>query len=469
MATHSERAAAEGFARRRVAQALHGSSAQQPESPLRRTIAAVCLAGLVYGGIAASTALRGGLPAGWDTNSVVVTGSGARYVGLDGVLYPVVNASSARLLVPASSFHVVTVSDDQLTGARRGASIGIVGGPESVPGQARLAATGWTACVSAGQLLTQVQPDPPAAPASGRAALVRTAGELVIVTDRVALPVPAADATAVLRALRLDTVAPVDVPQSWVDLFPAGPPLVPLRLDGSGAAAGASLPRTARVGSVLVVDEETPTPRRYLVTSPGRLSALSPLGYALYRLGADPAAGGDLTVTAEAIAAAPTAVDPPVPIQWPAVLGPSLLTRPCAMLLGSAGGLPTTTLALVPATSSPVRTVPVGGGALVRPTTGGATATGPVQLIDDTGTAYPVPQADTETLGRLGYTEKDIAAVPVAWTRLFPTGPPLGITEAARPVVPGSGGARTVDGSGDGGTGGSAASSVMIGTAAAPM
>ena len=44
MATHSERAAAEGFARRRVAQALHGSSAQQPESPLRRTIAAVCLA-----------------------------------------------------------------------------------------------------------------------------------------------------------------------------------------------------------------------------------------------------------------------------------------------------------------------------------------------------------------------------------------------------------------------------------------
>ena len=92
-----------------------------------------------------------------------------------------------------------------------------------------------------------------------------------------------------------------------------------------------------------------------------------------------------------------------------------------------------------------------------------------MQLIDDTGTAYPVPQADTETLGRLGYTEKDIAAVPVAWTRLFPTGPALSITEAARPVVPGSGGARTVDGSGDGGTGGSAASSVMIGTAAAPM
>lgn len=211
---------------------------------------------------------------------------------------------------------------------------------------------------------------------------------------------------------------------------------------------------------MLVVDEETPTPRRYLVTSPGRLAALSPLGYVLYRLGADPAAGGDLTVTAEAIAAVPTALDPPVPVQWPPALGPSLLTRPCAMMLGSAGGLPTTTLALVPETSSPVRTVPVGGGALVRPTTG-SSAIGPVLLVDDTGTAYPIPQADTETLGRLGYTAKDIATVPAAWTRLFPTGPPLGITEAATPVASGAKAGPMPTGS--------AAVTATPGSASAPM
>jgi hypothetical protein len=59
-------------------------------------------------------------------------------------------------------------------------------------------------------------------------------------------------------------------------------------------------------------------------------------------------------------------------------------------------------------------------GALVRAGTGGN-----VHLIDESGTAFPVPTANGEILGRLGFTPKDVTVVPPAWLHLFETGPAL--------------------------------------------
>ena len=280
---------------------------------------------------------------------------------------------------------------------------------------------------------------PTCGPGIGPGCARPTAGELVIVTDRVALPVPAADATAVLRALRLDTVAPVDVPQSW-STFPAGPPLVPFGSTGPGRQPGHRF-RTARVGSVLVVDEETPTPRRYLVTSPGRLgpesAGLRPTGLVPTRQRGRPPSRPRPSLP-------PTAVDPPVPIQWPAVLGPSLLTRPCAMLLGSAGG-------------SRPPPGPGAGDVIAGPHRpgrwrrwSGLPLAGPPARCSSSTTPGRHTRSPRRTPRRwAGWAPR--RTLPRSWSRdpALPTGPPPGITEAARPVVP-VGRVHTADGSGDG-------------------
>jgi hypothetical protein len=252
------------------------------------------------------------------------------------------------------------------------------------------------------------------------------------------MAVPAADAAAVLRALGLDAVAPVEAPDAWVALFREAPPLVPLRLVGSGGPAGPGLPPQARVGSVLVVKPTSGAGpgRHYLVSAPGHLSALTPLAYTLYRLGADAVAGPDLVVPQDAIAAVPTATAPIAPVDWPDEVPRQTLARPCAVLTGEPSGVPTTSLALASGSQAahPTGTVAIGTGAIIRSVVGDHLDQGTVLLLDDTGTAYPLAQTDAETLARLGFSARDIAPVPAAWVALFPIGPRLGVAEAATPV-----------------------------------
>src|SRR4029077_13962105 len=59
---------------------------------------------------------------------IVENETGARYVYLDGVLSPVLNYSSAKLLL-GNRLHVVNVSGRSLTGARHGPAIGIAMAP----------------------------------------------------------------------------------------------------------------------------------------------------------------------------------------------------------------------------------------------------------------------------------------------------------------------------------------------------
>src|SRR3712207_5107951 len=109
MASKRDLVEAHAFNRRRLVTAFlsgaPGGREVEPTRPARAVIAGVVLAGLVLAGAALAGYLRPGLPQGWNDNTLVVARtSGARYVATGGTLYPVVNTTSARLLVPAEDF-----------------------------------------------------------------------------------------------------------------------------------------------------------------------------------------------------------------------------------------------------------------------------------------------------------------------------------------------------------------------------
>jgi hypothetical protein len=83
--------------------------------------------------------------------------------------------------------------------------------------------------------------------------------------------------------------------------------------------------------------------------------------------------------------------------------------------------------------------VDTGSGALVRAVGEGTNAAGPLLAIDQTGTAYAIDGSSTDLLQRLGYTSKDVTAIPQAWSELFRPGPVLSVKAAQTPVTASSG------------------------------
>lgn len=423
-----------------LAAMVHGP--RPPRRPAARLVGACVVAAVTLAGTWLPGRLSADLPDGWDHDTIVVTDTGARYVALDGILYPVANAVSARLLVPPSPGRFIQVSDRQLDTAPRGTEIGITGAPDSLPSTGGLSDTGWTAC-----LTDQARPQVRLAAGTGTGApptgstaavppalLVRSGGGLSVLTGGSRLDIPAAQAPAVLRALGWQQVTPVDVPTAWLALFSQGADLVPLRLPQLAGPAGPRLPPAARIGSLLVTGPAA-TARTYLVTGADQLVLLTPLTARLYQLGSPAAA---LDVTAADIATVPTAADPATPAGWPDAVPVPDPTARCAVLgRGADGAAATVAVQSPPAGDAPTGTVPVGAGALVRSAGAGPAASsddpGRVFLVDATATAYPLA-ADSLTLVRLGYQQSDVRDVPAAWLALLPRGPTLGVAQAASPV-----------------------------------
>jgi hypothetical protein len=117
--------AAQRFRSRRMRSALLTGDPDRPNAPLSR------LGAGVYGGILVTVlllavagidgVLRPGNSTAWqEPGAFVVDGdTGARYVFLDGVLHPMLNYASAKLLL-GDGLHVVTVSGSSLDPAVRG-------------------------------------------------------------------------------------------------------------------------------------------------------------------------------------------------------------------------------------------------------------------------------------------------------------------------------------------------------------
>jgi len=438
MATKSDLIEAQNFSRRRLLTAFvsgaPGGKELEPAAPMRAVIAAIALTALVvlvgvfYGFI------RPGLPQGWENGKLVlVSDTGARFVTVDGVLHPVINTASARLLLPSEGFSVISTDQQNLAGTEIGETLGILGAPDELPPRSALSNAGWSACVVDDESI-DVRVGATGGPreAAGLAAVVSSGGILYVIAGDRSFAVGSADPDAVLRAAGVTSLDPTPVSADWLNLFTPGSALTPIILPDAGAPVpGADL----RVGDVVRVTG-TPETDRLLVQSDGTLAALSPLAWQLYQLGSGSGQGSEVTeVSASAIAGLATASRPAGGEDWPSEAFPSIDPdqRPCATLVAQEGQA-ATALATQDADIevTPGVSVRPGTGALVLAGGRGEQNTALLTIVDATGTAFALPGATDETVARLGYEPDDIGAVPDGWTALLPSGPALSEEAAGR-------------------------------------
>lgn len=441
MATKKDLVEAQSFSRRRLTTAFvsgaPGGREVEPDRPLRAVVGGMALSVVLVLGSMAFGWLRSSLPDDWKNDRLVIAeDSGARYVSINEVLHPVVNTVSARLLIDSTKFKVVAVPDEELADIDRGATLGILGAPDSLTPPDRLVGSGWLSCLGAGEeVTTAIGRDRRGQPADGSAVLVRSGERTFVVDGGMRYPVADRDVSAVSVALRLDGRPAVAAPAEWLNLFPEGPALRPLTVEDLGKPL-AGLPGGATVGSVLRLVSDG---RSYLVTPRGDRELLTDVALAMYRIGSG-ASSREIEVQPAQLARLQDTPQRIAPTTWPDRLPTVLETTPCATLRAAPGSPPEvslTTVSAAPTASERGRTtVDNGDGALVRAVSGQVLGKGPVLAIDQTATAYAIENPDTEVLARLGYTPDDVVPVPVAWTELFRTGPSLG-TDAARTEVSG--------------------------------
>lgn len=448
MATKKDLIEAQGFSRRRLLSAFTGGAPGgkelDPAKPLRAVVAgvaltvAVILVGVFWG------IMQPGLPNDWQNNRLIIaTDTGARYVSVEGTLYPVINTASARLLIPAGEFQVVRTDQGALDDIPVGPSVGILGAPDDLPSADALINSSWTACVddTAGAAVS-IANTPIASASPGAGAVVQRGDELFVVADGLRYAVPAKDANAVLRAVGLGTSDVLEVDGRWLNLFEAGADLEPIRLNGMGA----SIDGTNLTAGTIVHVQGSPADERYVALATGELARLSPLAYQLYLLGSGQDAGAEVEVSPADVADVPTVANAGGD-DWPLQpLTPIAADEtPCAVLTDDAGTVLGATTAELPEDRSRVN-VAVDSGALVEVSGSSDDAVGIAVLVDESGTAYAIPgaiveQSESDTssdpIAQLGYSPADVGRASNAWIEFFAAGPALTV-EAAR-ESPGSG------------------------------
>jgi type VII secretion protein EccB len=421
------------FMNRRVTAALLEGHADSDAEPLARLGAGTYAGIFVTIALLAVVGILGALnpveSTAWQEPGafIVEKETGAGYVFLDGVLHPVLNYSSAKLLL-GSRLQVMTVSVRSLASAPHGPAIGIPSAPDSLPDAGHIVGTTWSVCAIGNaadgpSYRTAVFPGQAAAgTAMGHddVYLVRsTSGQYRLIWTGHAYPIP----DQWLPALGYPPADAIAVDDAFVTALPAGQQIAPPEVPGLGQP-GPTLPGSAEptiVGSIYADRINT----YYLMTQDG-LVTLTPLQAQLLladsRLAAAygggspsplPISQAQLTNTADiALPAIGTGEAAPT-------AAPELTTLPAGdqqlciryvdqqlpeIVLGPADRASTPATGLVQ--------LPVGSGALVaarpNPDTPGTT----VYLVTDSGSRYPV--AGQRALEQLGLTGVTVAQLPGA-------------------------------------------------------
>ncbi len=418
------------FMQRRVRTALLDPDPDTANRPLARigigTYAGITVALLLLAVAGIVGIARPARSSAWKAPGAYILdrSTGARFVYLDGLLRPVFNDTSARLLLDGG-LHVVTVGHDSLAGVRHGDPVGIPGAPDLLPDGSHLAGATWSACVTgtttSGTTL-RIQPGVAATGTDHGTAhgllLTTSRSQAALIWNEHVYPL----AARWLPALGYSTSQALPVPADVLAAFPQGPRIdtpLPAHLGKPGPTLRDKT-RT-RIGEVLT---DTFTRKlRYLVTPTG-LSQLTPLQ-------------AEIAVSDPAIAAAyphgpvePVAVaNRDLPATAPS--GTNLPTSQPPLQSWRSGAI---AVCAVYTPSSPPRIVtgapaaPSSGLVRLTPGTGAIATSGSTNyLITDTGQRFPAPD-----LNSLGYTDPPIANVPAALLDLIPSGPALDPKAARR-------------------------------------
>ncbi|MFF2012923.1 type VII secretion protein EccB [Streptomyces sp. NPDC058195] len=452
----------------RLSSGLLRDDPDSPDTPTARTWRGIRWGALIVALACVVTVLFGLIKPGggtsWQTPGalVMVKETGARYLNVGGVLHPVLNQASARL-VAGDRMAVQQVAAGSIEDAPRGTPIGIVGAPDGLPGTP--GSDAWAVCAGtqpAGPAnrtkpLTSVVLAAPADSGDGlgsdRGVLVTAPGEgRQLVWNGRRFRVDTQHGTE--AALGWAGVTPVPVSAAFLTALDAGPGIAPPEIAGRGRPGPGLAGGATRIGQLFSAGGQ-----HYVLRTDG----LAPLTGLVRRLlrgdprTQDQAYGGKAVVERpvgpsdlaahQAPASAAQQLAAGLPAQAPRVsaVDPAQ-EQVCVRVKPSAGGH-TTTVALVPAGSVPGSPpdrepgvtaacvavdriwVRPGTGTLVRARSSAGTGNS-MYLVTDSGVSYPATAAG---LKQLGYSAGVAVDVPGRLLSLLPTGPvldPSGVSES---------------------------------------
>jgi type VII secretion protein EccB len=426
MASRSEELRAHRFAMRRLLGAVVSQRSDAAVPQMRRSggaIGAGIGAALLSLGIVAAIGLISPKAPDWRRSDAVIVEkeTGARFVYVDGVLHPVLNYTSARLIVGGDGATTISVSHADLAATARGTPLGIPGAPDSLPAAADLLIGGWSVCSSADATS--------AALIAGEAAGGRSLGDdavygqtsngnqylvwhdrrYLIADPRVVVPVPLKGAGS-----------PRPIPDVVINSLPPGSDLKAIPIDRGHPSSVGDL----TTGTVVYTGDGDQ--RVYGLVRPTDIAIVTPLQKDI--LG-DEGTGAPMPVDQQVFDGAAPSLG--VGSDWPA-RAPAFASPDTTLCVGLTSGGAVSGVgvgARVPAGSDPAAgqsrlVVPGGRAALVRaaasPGSSGTVAAGPTYLLTDDGERFPI--ADTDSLASLGYASAKVLTLPSDVVDTVPTG-----------------------------------------------
>ena len=408
-------------------------------SPFRRiagsTLVGVLLAVLALGGVAAYSVINPSGSVAWRDESAVIVEkeTGAIYVYRDHLLHPVLNYTSALLVLGTPSVKSISTSRASLADAPRGAAWGIVDAPASLPAYGRLTQAPWTVCSAQGRSMVFIGGHSGGAGPDDRGLLVAGGTDTYLLWHGHKHLLR--DADAVLADLVWNNRTALPVAGGFLNAVPAGTDLTRPVVAGRGKSA--AVPPGAKVGQVYAVKRDQGGADFFIATA-DRLATLTPLQADL--LLADPAFGQRLAIDLPRLdfardthgtTLAPFAPDAggagALPVTVPELAEPgSLCVTGDALFIkvtipDLSGAVSTSPAASVLADQI---VVPPGKGALIRSSTGG------LSLVTDVGKRFAIPSDDL--LPVLGYPSAQPTTIAPELIALIPAGPSLDPTAAKR-------------------------------------
>jgi len=438
----------------RLVSALMRGRPDDRTTPTRRfaagAVVGVLIAAVVTAGFGVLGALKPGASTAWQQEGVVTVEqeTGARYVTLGGVLHPALNYSSALLASDEDYQQPVTVSQQSLRNAPRGAPLGIPGAPDSLPDPtdpAALDRAPWTVCTTGDGRSAQLRIGGPAGRAldDGEGLLVSTAdsGPRYLVWRGGKLRVPGRTAAQ----LGNSQSPPFRVTAEWINAIPsAGPDLTAPTVPGVGSTTTSTADgKPAAVGTVYEVTNRLNRPQQqYFVQLPDGLLPVNKTTAGLVI--SDPRTAAAYPGSAPApVRAAPSLLTGPrsktaLPPQFQKL--PDAIDRrepgsqdgPCASFDVAGRGNITLTTA-PPPPPGPRAAVPPGAGVLLHEQAVPGGPPGNTYLVDQLGVKYPLIGGAQD---KLGYRGRPAVTVPSSLLNMLPRGTALDPARAQRPHHP---------------------------------
>jgi type VII secretion protein EccB len=454
-----DQAQAYRFVLHRVQAALLQGDGDAPEPPLRRigiaTFVSVMIAVLVVAGFGIVGLLKPGGKQGWQDQGVLVvekeTGTRFVYDPNDGALHPVLNYTSARLILNSDNVTVKLFSRKSLAGGPRGAPRGLPNLPDALPDAGGMINGPWTICSGANGATA-----PPLSVSVGftgagtrvdntKALLVQIAQPsgpptIYLVWNDTRLQVR--DPATALPVLNYQNAKLLTVADTWLNSVPPGPDLVAPALPNRGTVTAYQMPgRVLRVGQVLKVGSEGGLHDQYWAVLSDGLAPVTPTAALLLLV--DPATraaypdrppGAIQIQPAEISHTSARAVVPDgFPNEVPTLDNFLVTDNQVVCAAYTSGASDAVRVSVEPQPpgqrpgSGPVGNGTVlmspGKGAIIRRQPHPGQSSDATYLVTDTGAIFPVPSG--EVLGVLGYGGVTPVSVPGGVVDLMPRGPAL--------------------------------------------